>query len=46
MATTYPTDTPVTYMNLKQLRAIARRNQLAYDAETTKAELIALIEAE
>lgn len=45
MATTYPKDTPITYMNLKQLRRIARTNQIPYTALTTKAQLIALINA-
>lgn len=39
----YPT--PVDYMNKKQLRAIARNSNIAYTAETTQAELVALITA-
>lgn len=45
MATTYPTDEPLVDLNLKQLRHIARQNQLAYNATTTKAQIITLIEA-
>lgn len=39
----YPT--PITFMNRKQLTKIARDMNIDYTAETTKAELIALIEA-
>jgi hypothetical protein len=41
---TYPT--PITFMNRKQLTAIARNNNIPYDNSTTSAELIALIEPE
>jgi hypothetical protein len=46
MAVVYPNDTPIEYMNIKQLRRIARLNQIPYTALTTKAQLIALIQAE
>lgn len=39
----YPT--PITYMNRKQLTKIARDNNIDYTAETTREELIELIEA-
>lgn len=40
---TYPT--PVDFMNLKQLKKIARDRQIAYDATTTQAALVTLINA-
>jgi hypothetical protein len=39
----YPT--PVTHMNRKQLRAIARNRNIKYTNETTQAQLVALINA-
>lgn len=35
--------TPVNFMNLKQLQFIARNSGLAYNATTTKADLVTLI---
>lgn len=39
----YPT--PITFMNKKQLKSIARYKNISYTAETTQAALVAAIEA-
>jgi len=39
----YPT--PVDYMNIKQLRKVARIKGIAFDLSTTKADLVAAINA-
>lgn len=36
---------PITYHNKKQLKAQARYKNIPYTAETTQAELVALLEA-
>lgn len=45
MASTAAFPTPITFLNKKQLRAQCRYKNIKYTAETTQAQLVALLNA-